>query len=71
MTYLVISNVIDFPVSCYVYTSAKKIEFMAFRGGFRRFLYEAYDEKNVKEIDGNKVLSIQEFDKWLMANNMD
>lgn len=52
----------------YVRATEKQIEEREYLGGFLRFIAEAYDEsKNYSAkstIDGQKILSLKEFDEW-------
>lgn len=70
MIYYVISNDRTPACFCYVRTGEKAISEREFRGGFRRFLREAYTEKKLDVIDGHKVLNIRQFDEWRINNKM-
>ena len=52
----------------YVKTTSKAINNREFLGGFRRFLQQVYDNRPLDFVDGQKVMTIKEFDKWLGIN---
>lgn len=70
MTYYVITNDRTPAISCFVRTNERGISNREFLGGFRRFLRELYSETNLDEVNGKKVLSISEFDKWRKSFNI-
>jgi len=70
MTYYVITNDRTPAISCFVRTNERGISNREFYGGFRRFLRELYSESNLEEVDGKKVLSLCEFDKFRKSLNI-
>ena len=69
MTYLVTTND-KAAKSCFVRTNELGISNREFFGGFRRFLRQLYSEDDLNEIEGEKVLSLSEFDKWRKEKNL-
>lgn len=69
MTYLITTND-DRAISCFVRTNESGISNREFFGGFRRFLHQLYSKDELNEIEGEKVLSLIEFDKWRKEKNL-
>lgn len=65
-TYSVMSETTSEKV--YVKTTSKAINNREFFGGFRRFLQEIYDDKPLNVVEGQKVMTLKEFDEWLNVN---
>ena len=55
--------------SIFVLASANAISARMYAGGFLRFLASIYDDPENYPLDGQKVLTLKEFDAWRKEHN--
>ena len=71
--YQISENIIGASGYIYVRATRNEIEEREYRGGFTRFLSGLYNYGNKyprgAKIDGQEILSIGKFDKWLKEHN--